>query len=157
MRKGLMRTALSVVLVAVGALLITGASAATVAAPPKPAQVLAALKSEGLPIGTYRIYTAASDPNKLLGRPGQYVGKLNFHDKRLPKSSSYDTGSGGSIEVFRTRAEATRRLKYLAAVTQSIPLFAEYQYLEGLVLLRVAGDLTPSQAKRYGVALRKRF
>jgi hypothetical protein len=140
-----------------GAFLLAGTSSATVAAPPKPAQVVAALKSEDLPIGTYRVYTAANDPNKLLGRPGQYVGKLNFHDKRLPKSADYSTDSGGSVEVFKTRADAKRRLQYVAAITQSSPLFTEYQYLEGLILLRVAGDLTPGQARRYGAALKKRF
>ena len=152
-----MKNALIAILAITLALLAGTSNAATSANPPKPATVLAALKSEGLPVGTYRVYTESTDGNKLLGRPGQYVGKANFHDKRLEKSATYDTSSGGAVEVFASRAAALNRFKYLKAITQSMPLLVEYDYLEGLVLLRVAGDLTPTQARKYEAALRKRF
>ena len=37
-----------------------------------PDEVIAALRSAGLPIGAVRSYTETNDPNKLMGRPGQY-------------------------------------------------------------------------------------
>ena len=40
-----------------------------------PAQVLAGLKSRIPSISASTVYTADSDPNKLLGRPGQYLSK----------------------------------------------------------------------------------
>src|SRR6266496_5060912 len=45
-------------------------------------QILQGLMPHGLPIGESFTYTADKDVNKLLGRPGQYVGKLNFKDTR---------------------------------------------------------------------------
>src|SRR6266480_581810 len=43
-------------------------------------QILQGLKAKGLPIGAVTTYTAASDPNHLLGRPGQYTDKVSFKD-----------------------------------------------------------------------------
>src|SRR5665647_137930 len=61
------------------------------------AEVLDGLKSAGLPIGNAVEYTAETDTNKLLGRPGQYTGKANFEDTRIDE----DTQSlNDSIEVF---------------------------------------------------------
>jgi hypothetical protein len=38
---------------------------------------------------------------------------------------------------------------------KSAPLFAEYDYLEGAVMLRLSHKLTPSQAKAYERAFRR--
>src|SRR5947199_8233085 len=46
-------------------------------------QLLQGLKSHGLPVGVSFTYTAANDLNHLLGRPGQYIGKVNFKDTRI--------------------------------------------------------------------------
>lgn len=43
-------------------------------------------------------YSESTDPNKLLGKEGQYIGKTSFKDKRL--KSTDDEVSGGIIEVF---------------------------------------------------------
>jgi hypothetical protein len=39
----------------------------------------------------------------------------------------------------------------------SSPLFVEYDYLRGLILLRVSHILTPTQAKKYETTLHKLF
>jgi hypothetical protein len=122
----------------------------------KPIQVVTALKRAGLPIAAVRYYTARSDPNKLLGRPFQYTGKANFHDRRIARAGdTFDVDNGGSVETFSNTADASSRFKYVQAIVKSTPLFAEYDYLEGTVMLRLSHKLTPSQAKGYERAFRK--
>jgi hypothetical protein len=121
-----------------------------------------------------RSFSAEDDPNKLLGRPGQYTSKANFHDNRLeapvsrgkcdpvpagaPSSAEpvcHDTpkdpgvDDGGSVEFFASAGDAKRRHEYVSKLTEATPPFAEYSYLGGAVLLRLSHELTPSQAKAY--------
>src|SRR5258708_6830262 len=66
------------------AVTVTSAPASTpiqaLSQPKTAAQILQLLKAQGLPIGAGIIYTAENDANHLLGRPGQYTGKVNFID-----------------------------------------------------------------------------
>jgi hypothetical protein len=121
------------------------------------AQILAGFKAKGLPVGESVTYTDASDLNHLLGRPGQYTGKVNFKDTRTPDSGNHDVNiavdDGGSIEVFATAADATKRFTYVQGIASSSALFAEYDYQDGLVVLRVSKILTPPQAQAYQTAL----
>lgn len=113
-------------------------------------QVIADLRAAGLPITDVTSYKADNDPNELLGRPGQYVSKATFRDSRLPApSGDLDIEDGGSVETFSSEADAKRRQEYVATVTKSVPMFAEYGYRNGRVLVRVSGKLTPDQAKAY--------
>lgn len=121
---------------------------------PSAVAVLRALRAHGQPIAGYRSYMAANDPNHLLGRPGQYISKVNFHDKRLRFAPDYDTSAGGSIETFANTSDAKRRFKYVQSFGKT-SMFAEYDYLSGLVLLRLSNDLTPAQAAIYKRALLK--
>ena len=122
-------------------------------------QILAGLKARGLPIGASVTYTASTDVNSLLGRPGQYIGKINFKDTRVTDSGdqgvNIDVNDGGTrIEVFATLTDATNRTKYVQAIATGASLFAEYDYQDGLVLLRLSKQLTPDQAQAYLAALR---
>jgi hypothetical protein len=148
------RRALPVALVLVGVLSAPVGAGAHVQNTWKPADVIAALKKAGLPIAASRVYTESNDPNKLMGRPGQYVGKATFHDRRI-KDAALSVSNGGSIETFASKSDASVRFKYICAIAKSSPLFAEYDYLEGSVLLRIASDLTPTQAKGYETAFRR--
>lgn len=121
-------------------------------------QIMQGLKAHGLPIGAFFNYTAENDVNKLLGRPGQYIGKLNFKDTRL---SSPDQGvnisvpDGGSIEVFANTTDAKNRFTYIQSISKSgVSLFAEYEYLEGVAILRLSPQLTPAQAAQYEAAFK---
>jgi hypothetical protein len=115
----------------------------------KAVTILRSLKRAGLPIDGYVNYTAATDDNHLLGRPGQYVSKVNFHDTRLDKESDFDIAGGGSIETFRSVSDAKRRYSYVHSITSLSPLFGEYHYRHGATILRLSFDLTPSQAAAY--------
>jgi hypothetical protein len=76
-------------------------------------------------------YTAATDPNHLLGRQGGYTSKINWPN--------------GSIEVFSTQAEAQKRKTYLQAFAGT-PFRDGYDYLVGTYLLSIFDSQTPTQA-----------
>jgi hypothetical protein len=100
------------------------------------------------------VFTESSDPNKLLGRPGQYVSKVSFVDGRIAADDvsglkEGDTARGGGVEVFETAEGAKKRADYIERVTEGVPMLAEYRYLNGPVLVRVSHYLTPSQAADY--------
>lgn len=45
-------------------------------------------------------------------------------------------------------ADTQKRASYVATVTQSTSMFAEYDYVAGDCLLRLSNHLTPKQAKK---------
>jgi hypothetical protein len=122
---------------------------------------VAALKATVPTISDVIVYDEASDPNSLLGRPGQYVSKAGFHDSRLAGQESLDDApfavvKGGDVEVWSTDQGAQERADYVGGIVNS-PAGAifgpEYMYRIGPVLLRVSGKLTPPQASEYDRAL----
>jgi hypothetical protein len=121
--------------------------------PATAAAVLDALKAKGLPVAEIKVYNEADDVNSLMGRPGQYIGKANFHDSRLEASERFDASAGGSVEIFRSTSDAQRRAEYVTKLGESMPIFVEYDYLVDKVLLRLSSKLTPTQAKQYEAAL----
>lgn len=105
-------------------------------------QFVERLKAE-FRVSEIRIYNEETDPNKLLGRPGQYIAKANWKD-----------GTGTcSIEVFKTEADLKRRKEYIEQVTAIASPLTEYLYINGLTLLRISRELTPKQAEEYNKAL----
>jgi hypothetical protein len=73
-------------LVATSVLLVAcGAPGAPAAPPITPDAVAASLRASGLPVSGVVVHTPETDPNHLLGRPGQYTGKIDFHDERGPR------------------------------------------------------------------------
>jgi hypothetical protein len=111
-------------------------------------QLLAGFKAKGLPIGESVTYTHP---------PGHYIDKVNFKDTRIPDSGNHDVNiavdDGGSIEVFATQADATKRFTYVQSIASSSALFAEYDFQDGVVVLRVSKILTPAQSQAYLTAL----
>jgi hypothetical protein len=119
-------------------------------------EVLLGLQAKGIPIGEYIVYTAETDPNQILGRPGQYIGKANFRDATLqPVLAQIDVSEGGTVEVFATVEEAEARRAYVEETLSVLPLPPEYIYLEGTVLLRLSHRILPDQALLYEAALQE--
>lgn len=123
-------------------------------------ELLIKLKEKNENIGRYVVYTEETDLNSLLGRPNQYTSKVTFEDKRLEQTnlsldSKYFTQeeinepTGGTIEVFKTEEDLIKRKKYVETITSSMSALVEYSYSDGIYLLRLNKDLTPSQAKEY--------
>jgi hypothetical protein len=119
-----------------------------------PESIIQAMQAAGLPVGVYEVYTAETDPNGLMGRPLQYIAKANFRDTRIqPMFQEIDFADGGSLEIFATPEDAQARYDYVMGVIRETPSLSHYLYLEGTVLLRISGTLTPDEAAVYGDAL----
>ncbi|WP_145964113.1 hypothetical protein [Chromobacterium phragmitis] len=117
----------------------------------KPETVLSALKKAGIPIAKEVVYTAETDSNKLLGRPNQYVAKANWADGRL--SQPQEDMAGGTVEIFKSEDDLKARKEYVERIGKTMPMMAQYQYHNGLVLIRLDKALTPTQAAEYEKAL----
>jgi len=122
-----------------------------------PASVIAKFQAAHLPVVPTITYTAESDPNHLLGRPGKYSAKESWSDTRVDPSRVQDTmpgnvDLGGSVEQFSSAADAQARMEYIVSIEKALP-FAEYDYVAGSALVRVSSALTPDQAKAYQAAL----
>lgn len=134
--------------------------AETKPATPKTAEeVTTALAQKITAAKLLKTYTAADDPNSLLGRPNGYTSKTAFVDARVPadkvevlKEDAVERG--GSIEVFADAAAAKGRMNHIQEVSKGMPgLLGEYDYVSGAVLVRVSRYLTPDLAKEYEKAL----
>lgn len=112
------------------------------------------LKEDGLPIGNLIVYTAETDDNQLLGRPNQYISRVRFADNTVDQSDS-DDPVGGSIETFNNVSDLEVRKEYCEAISKSIPMFAQYYYVNGNYLLRIDNAVTPENAKKYEEAFAK--
>jgi hypothetical protein len=108
------------------------------------------LKANGLPMANIVVLTEETDTNKLLGRPNQYTSKTSFEDTRVT-----DSKVGGTVEVFANPTDAKTRKDYVERISSSSPMFLQYIYLKGNVLVRIEKELTPSQAAEYEAALSK--
>jgi hypothetical protein len=151
---------LTIFVLAALALLTCGAGGASSSATGAPTarQIVVKLRAAGLPVGKVKVYNASNDGTRLLGRPGQYTGKVNFRDIRIKDGGGgVAVSSGGSIELFATRADAKRRSDFVSAIfasaSPSIP--SEHDYLVGNAFLRLSHVLTPTQARKYEAVLRR--
>lgn len=112
------------------------------------------LKDGGLPIGNVVVYTSETDANHLLGRPNQYISKVNFADTTVEQSDSSDP-VGGSIETFNNAVDLKARKDYCEAISKSMPIFAQYYYVNGNYLLRIDNAVSPENAQKYADAFAK--
>ena len=86
------------------------------------------------------------------------TSKISFTDSRVDKKrvegqASDAVDAGGSVEVYQDADGAARRAKYIQDLQKAAPILGtEYGYLEGPVLVRVSGNLTPTQAAEYKTA-----
>lgn len=111
-------------------------------------QISTNLKEANIPIDNVIVYTEETDVNKLLGRPNQYISKVNFADTRL-KQYDIKNPKGGSIETFKNTKDLKARKAYIESVTKASPLYMEYIFDNGKYLLRLDKDLTNDQVNKY--------
>lgn len=120
--------------------------------------IIAKFKTAKLPVTSTYAFTAANDPNHLLGRPNGYTAKLSWTDSRIPATDTTgaqqgDVSLGGSLEQFGTTAAATARETYIQGILKANPMLGtEYDYVVGDVLVRVSQYLTPAEAQAYQAA-----
>lgn len=99
---------------------------------PKP--VTAAAITARMNLRGVTVYTAATDPNQLIGRNHGYTSKAAFGPGRY-----------SSVEVFSSASAASARLAYVKAFT--CPIGDGYDYLDGTALLRLGCSYTPAKAR----------
>lgn len=87
-----------------------------------------------------------TDPNKLLGRPGQYLAKLVWRIEGLG-----DSQDDATIEFYPELAGAQARAEYIRKIGEASPMFLQYVYVneKRAAVLRVPKALTPTQAKAW--------
>lgn len=97
--------------------------------------------------------TETNDPNGNLNKQGGYTAQVFFSSPWINQSEVYGdslidkgTEAGGSIEVYRTKEEATTRETYLAAFDGGILASGSHKVI-GSVLVRTSDKLTASQQK----------
>lgn len=118
-------------------------------------QVVEAFNAANLPIGRSVIYNERTDPNELLGRPGRYVEKMNFTDKRIKGNGKSDlkelkdTDLNCSIEIFKNPEDAQNRHQYLENLGRPAAMFDSYKFLHKNILVRIDLKLIPSEADEY--------
>lgn len=93
---------------------------ATAKGPPLSGDEIAkSLKASLLGAADVVVHTDESDPNKLLGRPGQYVSKVNWKKG----------GAECSIEVFPDLEGAQKRVKYIDGIGKGASMLLQYTAL----------------------------
>jgi len=112
-------------------------------------ELVVALRQAGLPILGWTLITGPTDPDGLLGRPGQYTSKVVFSDRRLVGGGGTEAANladGGAIEVFASAGAAARRVPALAGKGARVSR-------NGRVVLAVSTRLAAVSAVKYREAL----
>ena len=140
--------------------ILTDNDSSMVNAEPKPEEIKVALETVDT-ITDVCIANEDNDPNNKLGKPGTYYIKVIFDDSRAPEQNEvYDeaTGSsrppkdtcekgneaGGSIEVFRSRADAENRKKKLDALAGGF-FDSGTSKIVNVSVIRTSGELKASE------------
>lgn len=125
-------------------------------------ELIQLMKDNGLPIGETLAYTEDNDPNSLLGKPNEYIEKIDFEDTVLVEQENKteingeiyelnidrDGPYGGTIEIFENAKDAKARYDYIDSVAHSGPL-SMYMYLYDKVLIRIEKSMKSENAKTY--------
>ena len=119
--------------------------------------VAESLKTQIPAVGAIVKLTENNDTNNLIGRPGQYDAATFMQDTRLSCKAKGDyqelaTSCGAKVERWASNADAQARAADIQKKLKDYGLGAEYDYVRGTLVLRVSGDLKPSQAKAYETA-----
>lgn len=102
--------------------------------------------------------TEDNDPNTLIGRSNGYVSAAVLYDSRTACSDGLGADCGAMIEQWGSHADAVQRSDYIQKILKASPVLgSEYDTVQGPFLLRVAGDLKPSQATTYASLFQKQF
>ncbi|MGQ9407383.1 hypothetical protein [Mycolicibacterium gilvum] len=97
--------------------------------------------------------TEDNDPNNLIGRPNGYVAASALVDSRLPRCDTPGADCGAMIEQWPDQRSAQERSDYIQSMLREMPMLGqEWNTVKEGLLLRVDGDLRPSEAKAYEMA-----
>ena len=142
----------------VALLVALGACSSEPDTPPRTAdQVVADLAGRVPSASPTVVFTAETDPNALLGRPGGYTSAAGFSDARVPSeyrdALAGSVEAGGKVEVFADEDAAQRRADYIGSISEQAPMFSEWTFVSGATVVRVSRFLTEPQANEYRAVL----
>lgn len=125
----------------------------TEAPTPKTATEVAEAIKAGIPeISKVVTITEDNDPNDKIGRPNGYVdGAVLFDSRAGATDTDLGVAQGATLEVWPDKASATDRSEFIQGALKEADGFlgTEYHYQSGGYLLRVYGEIKPSDAKVY--------
>lgn len=97
--------------------------------------------------------TEDNDPNNVIGRPTGYVDAATLYDSRV-SCDELGAECGASIEIWGDAAAAQARMDYVQGILGSTTVLGtEYDYVRGNAIIRVTGELKPSEAAEYEAAI----
>jgi hypothetical protein len=112
------------------------------------ADLVAAMRQQGLPIGAQQAVTPAA------GAAVPFLSAESFQDTRLPVSGDpFSVINGGAVEVYASAQDAAQRMQELALIARAVPDAAEYDFQRGVVVLRLSRHLAQQDAQAYEAAL----
>lgn len=123
-------------------------------------QVAANLEQGVSTMTTTVVFTAATDPDHLMGKAHGYLSRVAFTDSRVQPvdvagDKRYDVARGGTVETFATPAQAHARAKSIEEGSLGPVASGEYHYYVGGSLIRVSEILTALQAQDYASAVQQ--
>lgn len=96
--------------------------------------------------------TEDTDSNELLGRPNGYKAATVIYDSRA-QCDGPGVDCGAVIEQWPSESAAKKRADYIQSILKDSPILgSEYDYTDGAILLRISGNLKPSEAQEYEAA-----
>jgi hypothetical protein len=110
-----------------------------------PVLVVIALKAK-LPVTAVQVLTASSDPDRLLGKPNGYPGKIAFQDPRIDNAH-------GFVELFADEKSLKTRLLYLQAQEKAGAIGPVAAGMPRKAIFRLPKGLSPAQRQTYRAAL----
>jgi len=113
------------------------------------------LVQAGLPVTQVVAQSEGTDPDGLLGRPGQYTQRVAFDIPGGDASAAVgEMDRGGVIELWPSPADAQGRADGIRSVLKNGGMLAsEHDYVHGSVLVRITGKVLPSIAESFQAAL----
>lgn len=119
---------------------------------PSEAYIIERLKTVDL-VNDISAVTEDNDPNGQLNKQGGYTAQVFFSSPYANKENVYGdtlveqgTDAGGSIEVYKTKEEATNRETYLAAFDGSVLASGSHKVV-GTCVVRTSDEMTASHQK----------
>ena len=103
----------------------------------------------GLPLIHIIEYTSETDTNSLLGRPGEYVEKINWFDGRYFEDWMGEESPNLTVEVFLDREDMERRKAHIQSMMDAMPILSSPYFYSDTMLLRLSFDLTPESTSQY--------
>ena len=99
--------------------------------------------------------TNDTDTNNLLGKPNGYSAAVVLVDVGGTDCAAPDVDCGATVEEWPDAESVQRRADYIQSIAEDVTfLGSEYHYPVGNLLVRVSGDLNPSQVALYEQAIR---